>query len=568
VGDAENRQLRHHLQVRVCARNGIATLASFAAAAALTGAALGTDGTTTPATTTTSAVPACDGAGLVAILEPGAAAATTVGPALAVSERTGIEPAPFSDTATGVQLADARVGAAGCVNGGPGGATARAGAWSVFGGAVAGTSLRADLLPTPDGPNWHLRAKVEGLTVGGTPADPIVGSSIAVGDWGVLDVHALVDGKTIQPLRYWASALELTLTKAHTGLPAGTRVLLGYVAADRKYAPPPPPEKATPSVTTTTTKTTTTVPATTTAPATTSAPPTAKSKPKTAKPKVIRPKAKPKKAKPKNAKPTTGQPLKGTPTLGPGAYVFPVDGQTDWGDTYGALRSDVPGGWHHGDDLFAPLGTPVVAVADGKVFSVGWNRVGGWRLWLLDANGNQFYYAHLSGYTAAGRNDGTVKKGQVLGFVGNTGDAFTTLPHLHFEVHPSSTLYLGYDGAVNPTSYLRGWPLAKNVVVPPPVRLPSAAPPGQGSAVDFRRLLSIHPLRVPVKAKPAAPPRFHPRVRVDQLPEGGPVRSAAAPSGKPNGGGGDVPIVAGILIALAALTALVFTARAGRASSE
>ena len=92
-----------------------------------------------------------------------------------------------------------------------------------------------------------------------------------------------------------------------------------------------------------------------------------KSKPKAAsKPKVIRPKAKPK-TKPKAKKPSVGQPLKGTPPLGAGSYVFPIDGRSAWGDSYGAERSDVPGGWHHGDDLFAPLGTPVVAVTDGAL---------------------------------------------------------------------------------------------------------------------------------------------------------------------------------------------------------
>src|SRR5437763_3544952 len=95
----------------------------------------------------------------------------------------------------------------------------------------------------------------------------------------------------------------------------------------------------------------------------------------------------------------THEPLSVTPKLGRGLYVFPVIGSTSWGDTYGGLRSDVPGNWHHGDDIFAPLGTPVVAVATGTLNRVGWQRVGGWRLWVRDRKGDQFYYAHLSGYT-------------------------------------------------------------------------------------------------------------------------------------------------------------------------
>ena len=62
-----------------------------------------------------------------------------------------------------------------------------------------------------------------------------------------------------------------------------------------------------------------------------------------------------------------------------GGYVFPVYGPASFGDTFGAPRGDVSGGWHHGEDIFAPLGTPLLAVADGTVFSVGWNDIGGWR---------------------------------------------------------------------------------------------------------------------------------------------------------------------------------------------
>ena len=72
-----------------------------------------------------------------------------------------------------------------------------------------------------------------------------------------------------------------------------------------------------------------------------------------------------------------------------------------YSNTYGAFRGDVAGNWHHGDDIFAPLGAPILACADGVVFSVGWNDVGGNRLWLRDSQGNEFYYAHLSAFYAA-----------------------------------------------------------------------------------------------------------------------------------------------------------------------
>jgi murein DD-endopeptidase MepM/ murein hydrolase activator NlpD len=146
-----------------------------------------------------------------------------------------------------------------------------------------------------------------------------------------------------------------------------------------------------------------------------------------------------------------------TPGLGETGYVFPVYGLVSYGDTFGAARSDVSGGWHHGDDIFAPLGAPVLAVAHGIVFSVGWERLGGRRLWLRDDRGNDFYYAHLSAYSPLAVNGAIVNAGDVLGFVGDTGDAEGTPFHLHFEVHPVGLLDRGYDGAVDPTSYLRSW---------------------------------------------------------------------------------------------------------------
>jgi hypothetical protein len=143
------------------------------------------------------------------------------------------------------------------------------------------------------------------------------------------------------------------------------------------------------------------------------------------------------------------------PPLTAGRYVFPVYGPSSYVDTYGAPRADVA--YHHGDDIFGQLGQPLLAVADGTVFSVGWNDIGGNRLWLRDGAGNEFYYAHLSAFSTLAVNGAHVKAGQVVGFMGNTGDAEGTPYHLHFEIHPVSLLYVGYDGAVNPTPYLDAW---------------------------------------------------------------------------------------------------------------
>ena len=144
-----------------------------------------------------------------------------------------------------------------------------------------------------------------------------------------------------------------------------------------------------------------------------------------------------------------------TPPLGLSGYVFPVAGESSYVDTYGGFRGDVPGNWHHGDDIFASLGTPVLAVADGTLNRVGWQRLGGWRLWVRDAKRNQFYYAHLSGYSPLALHSRHVKAGDVIGFIGNTGDAFTTPPHLHFEIHPHQLLRLRLQRSRQPDALSR-----------------------------------------------------------------------------------------------------------------
>jgi murein DD-endopeptidase MepM/ murein hydrolase activator NlpD len=162
-----------------------------------------------------------------------------------------------------------------------------------------------------------------------------------------------------------------------------------------------------------------------------------------------------------------GGPVRVAPEVGArlssGGYVFPVYGTASFGDSFGAPRADVSGGWHHGEDIFAAAGTPLLAVADGTLHTIGFNRIGGYRVWLRDTSGNEFYYAHLSAYSPLAVEGRSVKAGDVIGFVGATGDADGGAPHLHFEIHPSSMLGLGYDGVVAPYPILLAWRRADDI---------------------------------------------------------------------------------------------------------
>lgn len=111
------------------------------------------------------------------------------------------------------------------------------------------------------------------------------------------------------------------------------------------------------------------------------------------------------------------------------SIICPVQGPSAYGDTWGAPRSG--GRRHQGTDMLAPTGTPLQAVIGGAV-SHRSNTLGGITISLLGDNGNRYYYAHLSGYEGV---PGRVEQGQVIGFVGDSGNA-TGIPHLHFEIRP------------------------------------------------------------------------------------------------------------------------------------
>ncbi|NJB86531.1 murein DD-endopeptidase MepM/ murein hydrolase activator NlpD [Lewinella marina] len=114
------------------------------------------------------------------------------------------------------------------------------------------------------------------------------------------------------------------------------------------------------------------------------------------------------------------------------ALYFPVEGLSPeaiisvFGDKRGAHRL------HKGIDISAPRGTAVVAVAAGTVERRREGGIGGRQLYLRDAAGRLYYYAHLDDWAV--EEGQTVAAGEVLGTVGNTGNARSTLPHLHFEV--------------------------------------------------------------------------------------------------------------------------------------
>ncbi|MGI4718100.1 MAG: M23 family metallopeptidase [Janthinobacterium lividum] len=131
----------------------------------------------------------------------------------------------------------------------------------------------------------------------------------------------------------------------------------------------------------------------------------------------------------------------------PGALAMPVSGVKPRAlrDTWHAARSE--GRKHEGIDIFAKRGTAVRSATEGIVLRVGENRLGGQVVWVLGPGGQRHYYAHLDRFSdvAAGMR---VEEGRVLGYVGNTGNARTTPPHLHYGVY-------GADGPVNPYPLLR-----------------------------------------------------------------------------------------------------------------
>lgn len=122
---------------------------------------------------------------------------------------------------------------------------------------------------------------------------------------------------------------------------------------------------------------------------------------------------------------------------------MPVDDVTkrEVTDTWGAPRSG--GRTHEGQDIFAPKGTKVLSATNGYVYKIGENNLGGQTVSVISSGGRVYYYAHLDAYAPGLKVGDPVTTRTLLGFVGTTGNAQGTPPHLHFGVYT-------FGGAINP----------------------------------------------------------------------------------------------------------------------
>jgi murein DD-endopeptidase MepM/ murein hydrolase activator NlpD len=305
-----------------------------------------------------------------------------------------------STTPKGIGIGDGSASASGTLGGGDASATATAQAQAVdlLDHTVTADAVTRSVEATGAGAATY-EGSVENLAIAGS----VIGS-----------VHSdkrypLPNGVGYVQVNHRGAGLEVVLTAALGSYPAGTDVVVAKVKATARRGTP----TATPTATATPTPTAT----------------------------LPTPTATPRPHKPK--------PPAYVKRLMSDMFVFPVLGRTVIGGPFGAARADT--GVHEGNDLFANFGTPVVAVADGTVENVGSLVISGNRLWVYADTGDQFFYAHLSAFSPAAIDHAHVTAGTVLGYVGNTGDAEPTPPHLHFEIHPNG------GAAVDPHPFLVAW---------------------------------------------------------------------------------------------------------------
>jgi murein DD-endopeptidase MepM/ murein hydrolase activator NlpD len=294
-------------------------------------------------------------------------------------------------------------------------ATAKVEHISLLGGTVTAdlASVRADA----SGGAEATGGKVTNLVVAGTPE----GTQRKRAAYDVPGYGRLI---VLDDSGQGIAGMTMRLTRQYGAYPEGTTLRIAYARASAQNGTVPKPHRKPP-----------------------------KAKPPKPKPPTTTPAPKPPAHKP--AKPARRKPSRTHALLTAKGFVFPVYGPHNYTDTFGAFRADT--GFHEGNDIFAAAGTPLVAVCDGSLNRVGTLPISGNRLWVKCKTRDSFFYAHLSAYASDARDGLRVKAGQVIGFLGSTGDAERTPPHLHFEVHP------GDGKAVDPYPFLRAWESHRDV---------------------------------------------------------------------------------------------------------
>ena len=325
---------------------------------------------------------------------------------------------------------------------------------SLLGGIVQISALSAAIRTTADGtsdPTGDFGGAIGSVSVNGAAVGVGTGSRVDIPGLGYATVDQRIVSSQPHADAYRGSelAFELHLDVGWHDMPAGTEVIVGYADAgiSRVTAAPERGGKAAPpSPTTTGGGTTTTadngpVSLLPTAPLPTDIagePGIADGGPPGS-----------------DAAPPGGYTLdppidaaRKAALLGP-SYLFPLAGGARFQNDFGAPRADTR--FNQGIDLFAPLGTPVLATHDGTLVQVGWSNIGGRQEWLRDTAGNLFYYGHLSAYAPVATTGAEVHAGDVIGFLGDSGDAQGTAYHLHFEIHPAG------KWAVAPYPFVSAW---------------------------------------------------------------------------------------------------------------
>ena len=186
-----------------------------------------------------------------------------------------------------------------------------------------------------------------------------------------------------------------------------------------------------------------------------------------------------------------------------GGGHFPVAGPTTWVDDWHYPRFVPTFHLHQGVDMFAASGTPIRAPFDGTLrYSDG--AVGGLAAYVTQSDGTFAYMAHMSAYAPGKATGQPVRQGEVVGFVGDTGDARGGAPHCHFELHP-----LGGE-AVPPKPSVDAW-LAEATAAAPALiasirqaRNPSAPGAAAGASVTAVPEATTLPLAATVAVDPTA----------------------------------------------------------------